>query len=87
MMSVKRGLAAVIFSVVSFGCAGGAGPSSTPDPVDAPTEVPAGVDSLVAVLADSLADESFVEEAEQDEALCSRRKADFSWSGPIRCGW
>ncbi len=69
MITVKRGFAAVLVAAGSFGCAGGAGPSSGPEPVDVPTEVPAGVDSLVAVLADSVADESFVEETEQDEAL------------------
>jgi len=34
-----------------------------------PTEVPSGVDTVVAVAADSLADASFVEAAEQDQAL------------------
>ena len=34
-----------------------------------PTEVPSGVDSTVAAAADSLADESFVQAAQADEAL------------------
>lgn len=55
----------VVFVVSA--CGGG---SSAPPvaPVSAPVEVPAGVDSLVAARADSLAEASFVDAPAQDEA-------------------
>ena len=48
------------------GCAGG---SSLPAPPVAPTAVPAGVDTVAAQHADSLADVSFVDAPAEDEAL------------------
>lgn len=50
------------------GCASSAAPVPAPGPA-APTVVPAGVDSVVAEAADSLADASFVAPAAQEEAV------------------
>jgi len=66
VMSARRSVASLAV-LVMVGCGGWTAPP--PAPVYGPTEVPAGVDSLVAVSADSLAEASFVEEAEQDQAI------------------
>ncbi len=55
-------------------CGGGAG-SGGVQPLALPTEVPSGVDSTVAVAADSLADASFVDAAQADEALALQEEA------------
>lgn len=62
-----RPLAAVLAAALVAACGGGSG--SGPAPLPPPTQVPAGVDSAVAIEADSLADASFVEAARQDSAL------------------
>jgi tetratricopeptide (TPR) repeat protein len=54
------------------GACGGSQPVVEPEPVAAPTFVPAGVDSAVAAHADSVADVSFVEIAQQDRAEALR---------------
>jgi tetratricopeptide (TPR) repeat protein len=67
-MFVHHRWAVVLAATITVGCASGAA-SSGSAPAPGPTVVPSGVDTLVAVAADSLADASFVEVADQDDAL------------------
>ena len=66
-MLVRTRITALVLATAAFGCGSGSGPSGITLPEARP--VPAGVDSTVAVAADSLADASFVEPEAADEAL------------------
>lgn len=60
--------AASLASALVVGACGGGAATSNVAPVAAPVEVPSGVDSLVAIRADSIAEASFVAALAQDEA-------------------
>ena len=58
----------MLIAAGALGCGSAPAPIAVPEP-PGPIVVPAGVDTLVAEAADSLADASFVDMAEQEEAL------------------
>jgi tetratricopeptide (TPR) repeat protein len=58
----------VLTTALAVTACGGSQPVAEPAPVVAPTVVPAGVDSTVAAYADSIADVSFLEVEQQEEA-------------------
>ena len=67
------GLASAFAALVVLGCVAHPAAPLRPAPPPDASVVPPGVDSLVAVFADSLADASFVEVAEADEAEALQR--------------
>ncbi len=73
-MNRGRLAAAAAAALIVAACGGGAGSANVPV-VAPPTVVPSGVDSTVAEAADSLADASFVDAAQADQALALQEEA------------
>jgi len=67
-------IAAILVAAIGA-CSSGGAPASGPTPTGARAEVPSGVDSAVAIVADSLADASFVDAAAADSALQLQEEA------------
>lgn len=66
---------AVLLVAGTGACSSGGAPASGPVPTGARAEVPSGVDSAVAIIADSLADASFVDAVAADSALQLQEEA------------